>query len=84
VPARPQDIQSVNSFVLENFITQSAYILPFYYIRIHRQIQDNTTETWIVYASRNLIVEGSVLSLSARLSFCLASPATSTFDARCR
>lgn len=49
--------------------SQFAYIQSFYHIRIYQQIQDDMTETWIAYAGRNLAVEGSILWLSAVLSF---------------
>lgn len=62
--------------------SQFVYIRSFYRIRIHRRTQDDMTENQIAYAGRNLVVEGSVLWLSAVLSFCSASPRKSAFDAR--
>ena len=70
----PDEILTLGPASRRVVISQSAYIPPFYHIRIHRQIQDDTTETQIVYAGRNLVVEGSVLVHSAGLSFLSSEP----------
>lgn len=61
--------------------SQFAYIQSFYYIQAYRQKQDDMTEIQIAYVGRYLVVVGSVLWLSVRLSFCLACLRKSTFDA---
>ena len=49
--------------------SQSVYTLSVYHIQTHQQKPDGMNWTRIVYADRNLAVEGSVLLLSAELSF---------------
>lgn len=70
----PNEISTLGRLSCRVVTSQSAYLPPIYYIRIHRQIQDDTTKIHMAYAGRNLVVKNYVLFLSARRSVLSIQP----------
>lgn len=65
----PDEILTLGLVLPQVETSQSVYTLSVYHIQTHQQKPDGMNWTQIAYADRNPAVEGSVLLLSAVLSF---------------